>query len=424
MTEKFLSKTWDVPDAHTLAVYEEHGGYQALKKALSMTPEAVHEEVKKSELRGRGGAGFRVGVKWGFLPQDTDKAKYLVVNADEGEPGTFKDRQILWRDPHRLIEGCLIAAYVLKTEIVYNYLRGEFKWIGERVQAAIDEAYAKGYLGKNILGKVGFNVDFYNHYGAGAYICGEETALLESLEGKPGQPRNKPPFPAIVGAFGCPTIVNNVETIAAVPTVIEVGGDAFHAQGVDGCGGTKLYSVAGHVNNPGCFEAPHSITLREVIYDYGGGVHKGRKLKAVIPGGSSCPVLTPDEIDVGMDFDSMQKAGSMFGTGGVVVVDDQTSMVRLAARTSHFFHHESCGQCTPCREGSGWVERILNDIADGRGKMEDLDLLLDLCNRVEGNTICALGDALVWPIRSMLVKFRDEFVSAVENGGVPEHVVW
>jgi NADH-quinone oxidoreductase subunit F len=421
---KFLSETWGEANSHTLATYEKFGGYKALRRAVTMTSEEIIEEVKRSELRGRGGAGFRVGVKWGFLPKDTNQPKYLVINADESEPGTFKDRQILWRDPHRLIEGALIACYALGIKTVYNYIRGEFMWIDEHMQAAIDEAYKAGYLGKNILGKPGFDVDFYNHYGAGAYICGEETGLLESLEGKPGQPRNKPPFPAIVGAFGCPTIINNVESIACVPSIIQHGPDAFLEAGIPGCGGTKLFSVAGHVNNPGVFEANHSITLRQVIYDYGGGVHKGRGLKAVIPGGSSCPVLLPDQIDIGMDFDSMRNAGTMFGTGGVVVVDDHTSIVRLAARTAHFFHHESCGQCTPCREGTGWVERIINDIADGRGTMKDVELLVDVCNNVEGNTICALGDAMAMPIRSLVTKFRHEFEEAVATGGVPAHVAW
>ncbi len=421
--EKILSATWDVPDSHTLPVYKKHGGYKALEKAFTMSSDDIIEEVKKAQLRGRGGAGFPCGVKWGFLPRDSESPKYLVINADEGEPGTFKDRPIMHFDPHRMLEGCIISSFALGIEVCYIYIRGEFRFIGDVVEAAIEECHKAGYLGKDILGQKGFNLEIYCHYGAGAYICGEETALLESLEGKPGQPRNKPPFPAIVGAFGCPTIINNVETIACVPTIIEKGGDWWHEMGCENNGGPKLYCVSGQVEKPGVFEAPHGISLRDTIFEHAGGMKPGRKLKGVVPGGSSCPILLPDEIDVAMDFDSMRKAGSMFGTGGVIVIDDSTCIVRYAARVAHFYHHESCGQCTPCREGSGWTERVLNDIEAGRGTMEDLELLENICDNIQGHTICALGDALAMPVRSILTKFRDEFVEHIENGGC-SHEEW
>lgn len=418
--EKILTRNWDVSNGHTLAHYRSSGGYEALRTALGMTSEAIIDEVKASNLRGRGGAGFPTGVKWGFLPRESDVPKYLVINADEGEPGTFKDRYIMERDPHRLLEGCIITAHALGMRATYIYIRGEMVFGAERLEEAIAEAYEAGLLGENILGS-GLRHDIHVHRGAGAYICGEETALIESLEGKAGQPRMKPPFPAVVGVFGCPTIVNNVETIACVPTIVERGGEWFAAQGSERNGGPRLAQLSGRVRNPGTYEVPSGLSLREFIFDeaYGGGLVGDQTLKAVIPGGSSCPCLTPDEIDVGMDFDQLMKAGSMGGTGGVIVVSDDVCIVRLAARTAHFYHHESCGQCTPCREGTGWVARILDDIEAGRGRPEDLDLLLEICDNVEGNTICPLGDAMAMPVRAFLTKFRDEFERHIREGGCP-----
>lgn len=415
--EPILSANWSVENSHTLAVYESRGGYAAFRKALALDGDAIIDEVKRSNLRGRGGAGFPTGIKWGFLPKDSDVPKYLAVNADEGEPGTFKDRFIMEEDPHRLLEGCLIAAWALGLRATYIYIRGEMKLGAQRLDAAIDELYAAGLLGENILGK-GLQHDIYVHRGAGAYICGEETAMIESLEGKSGQPRLKPPFPAVVGLFSCPTVVNNVETIACLPTIIDKGADWFAEAGSERNGGPKLVQISGWVNNPGCYEAPCGISLRDFIFsdEYGGGLRDGKKIKAVIPGGSSCPPLTADELDVGMDFDQMREAGTMFGTGGVIVIPDDVCVVRMAARTAHFYHHESCGQCTPCREGTGWVAKILDEIEAGNGRQEDLDLLLEICDNVEGNTICPLGDAMAMPIRGYLTKFREDFEKHVRDG--------
>ncbi|MBN1944623.1 MAG: NADH-quinone oxidoreductase subunit NuoF [Bradymonadales bacterium] len=416
--DRILTATWGLPGGHTLAVYRSHGGYGALAKALAMTPEAIVDQVKAANLRGRGGAGFPCGVKWGFLPKDLAKPRYLVVNADEGEPGTFKDRAILEKDPHRLLEGILITAYALKVETAYVYLRGEFGQPGQSLTEAIGEATQAGYLGTNILGS-GYSLEIVLHYGAGAYICGEETALLESIEGKPGKPRPKPPFPAVVGLFGCPTIINNVETLACIPTIIERGGEWFHKLGRERDGGTKIYGVSGHVKRPGLYEAPLGLSLRTLVYDLGGGIRDDRPLKAVIPGGVSCVPLKPDEIDVTMDFASMTAAGTMLGTAGAIVMDVTTCMVRMATRIARFYHHESCGQCTPCREGSGWILRILEEIEAGRGSPEDLDLLVDICNHIQGNTICAFGDALAMPIRGYVTKFESEFLRHLEKGGCP-----
>ena len=418
--EKILTATWDDPNSHTLKVYKKHGGYETLKKAVEMAKPDIIAEVKKGNLLGRGGAGFPAGVKWGFLPKDSDKPRYLVINADEGEPGTFKDRQILEQDPHRLIEGCAICSYALDIKTCYIYIRGELRIeSGLVVENAIEEAKKAGYLGKNILKKKGFDLEIFVHYGAGAYVCGEETALLESIEGKTGQPRLKPPFPAVIGLWNCPTIINNVETMTCVRSIIEHGGDWWAEIGNEGGGGTKLYGASGHVKNPGVFEAPHGTTLREIIYDFAGGLPEGRELKAVIPGGSSCPVLLPDQLDIKMDVKSVQAAGSMFGTGCVLVLDDQTCMVRYAARIAHFFHHESCGQCTPCRESGGWLERTISEIENGGGSEEDLDLIVDVCSNVEFKTICALGDAMAAPIRSLVQTFRDEFLEHIKTGKCP-----
>jgi NADH-quinone oxidoreductase subunit F len=418
--ELVLTSNWKVEKGWTHEVYEARGGYQALRKALGMEPSAIIDEVKRSNLRGRGGAGFPTGMKWSFLPKESDVPKYLVINADEGEPGTFKDRYIMELDPHRLIEGCIIAGWAMGMTCTYIYIRGELKVATQRLEQAVQECHARGLLGQNILGS-GFSFDVHVHRGAGAYICGEETALIESLEGKAGQPRLKPPFPAVVGLFGCPTIVNNVETIACVPTIIDRGAEWFAAAGSDKNGGPKLVQISGMVKNPGTYEVPSGMSLREFVFDprYGGGLRDGRELRAVVPGGSSCPPLRPDEIDVGMDFDQMRGAGTMFGTGGVIVIDTQACVVRLAARTAHFYHHESCGQCTPCREGTGWVAKILDEIEAGRGRKEDMELLLDICNNVEGNTICPLGDAMAMPVRTWLQKFPEEFLRHVDEKRCP-----
>jgi NADH-quinone oxidoreductase subunit F len=418
--EAVLTANWRVENAHTRPVYEQRGGYGSLRKAVAMTGDAIVEQVKLSNLRGRGGAGFPTGMKWSFLPKESDVPKYLVVNADEGEPGTFKDRYIMELDPHRLIEGCIIAGWALGLRAAYIYVRGEMKLAARRLEAAVEEARAAGYLGDNVLG-TGWGYDIVVHRGAGAYICGEETALIESLEGKAGQPRLKPPFPAVVGVFGCPTVVNNVETIACVPVIIERGAEWFAAAGSDKNGGPKLVQISGRVKRPGTYEAPSGLSLREFIFsdDWAGGLLDGYGLRAVIPGGSSCPPLKPDELDVGMDFDQMRNAGTLFGTGGVIVVDDRQCVVRLAQRTAAFYHHESCGQCTPCREGTGWVSRILADLEAGRGKASDVELLLQICNNVEGNTICPLGDAMAMPVRGWLKKFPEEFVRHAEEGCCP-----
>ncbi|MFW5967854.1 MAG: NADH-quinone oxidoreductase subunit NuoF, partial [Persicimonas sp.] len=345
MDELFLSRNFEIPNAHKLSVYEEHGGYQAMRKAFEMDSETIIEEVKKSNLRGRGGAGFPTGVKWGFMPKESDVPKYIVVNADEGEPGTFKDRYCMELDPHRLIEGCIISAWALGLRYGYIYIRGELQKALKVVQGALDECYEKGYLGENILGK-DFDFDLYVHSSAGAYICGEETGMIEGLEGKPGQPRLKPPFPAVVGVFGAPTLVNNVESISSVPFIIERGGEWFAEMGVEKNGGPKLFGLSGHVKKPGVYEAPSGITVRELLEDYAGGMKEGSELKAFIPGGSSCAVLTPEALDAPMSFEGMQEYGSTMGTGCITFMDQNTCMVRLTARLAHFYHHESCGQCT------------------------------------------------------------------------------
>jgi len=402
-----------IPDLHKINVYEKEGGYGALKKALGMKPDDVIEEVKKSNLRGRGGACFPAGLKWSFMPKNSEKPKYLCVNADEGEPGTFKDREIIEHNPHALIEGTLIASYAMGVTTAYVYIRGEYvKWM-KILEAAIEEAYDKKYIGKNIAGSK-YSVDMYVHRGAGAYICGEESSLMNSLEGERGYPRVKPPFPAQYGLWGCPTTINNVETLANVPVIIKNGADWYVKIGVEKHPGTLLYGVSGHVNNPGVFELPTGVLLTDLIYKYGGGVRGGKKLKAVIPGGSSTPILRGDSIEgVRMDADSLMKAGSSIGTGGVIVMDEDTDIPDVLERISRFYHHESCGQCTPCREGTGWMEKIIKRINRGDGKMEDLDVLLDVANNIEGNTICALGDAAAWPVQSAIKRFREEFEAKI-----------
>ena len=389
--------------------YVADGGYAAAAKALSsMTPSQVIDEVSKANLRGLGGAGFPTGRKWSFIPKGSPKPKYLVVNADEGEPGTFKDRYILERDPHALVEGMIVAAYAIGSHKAYVYIRGEYFRPAERFARAVTEAYERGWLGKNIQGS-GFDLDVVIHRGAGAYICGEETALLTSIEGGKGFPKLKPPFPAISGLFQCPTIVNNVETLACVPFILREGADRFAALGTAKQGGTRLFSVCGHVNRPGLYEAPVGITLRELIDRHAEGVRRGHTLKAVIPGGMSAKVLDGKEIDVAMDFDSLLAAGTMAGSGGVIVMDDSTSMIEALQSAAKFFAHESCGQCSPCREGTGWVHRIMQRISRGEGRLQDLDDLLSIARAMEGKTICVFADAAAWPVQSYITKFRAEF---------------
>ncbi len=396
--------------------YVKAGGYQALRKVLTekLSPEAIIAEVKASGLRGRGGAGFPTGLKWSFMPRNYQGDKYLVCNSDEGEPGTCKDWDILRYNPHALIEGMAIAAYTIGAKTGYNYIHGEIFEAYEVMEAACEDARKAGYLGHGILGS-DFEFDLHNHLGYGAYVCGEETALLESIEGKKGQPRFKPPFPASFGLYGKPTTINNTETLASIPYIIQHGGQKFADMGVANSGGFKLFSVSGHVNNPGNFEVPMGTPFAELL-KMAGGVRHGHKLKAVIPGGSSMPVL-PGEImmDVNMDYDSLQKAGSYLGSGAVIVMDDTTCMVRALERLSYFYHEESCGQCTPCREGTGWLYRIVHRIETGAGKPEDLDLLLDLCENIAGRTICALGDAAAWPVQGMLKHYRKEFEYHIEH---------
>jgi len=405
-----LDKPW------TIEAYEGSGGYEMWKKILKekTPPEAIIEQLKLSALRGRGGAGFPTGLKWSFMPRNAPGQKYVVCNSDEGEPGTFKDRDILRFNPHQLVEGMAIAAYTLGATAGYNYIRGEFWEPYERYEAALEEAYKAGLLGKNIMGS-GVDVDLHAHLGAGAYICGEETALLESLEGKKGQPRFKPPFPASYGLYGRPTTINNTESFASVPVILKNGGQWFLDVGKPNNGGSKLFSVSGHVNKPGNYEVPMGTPFAELL-EMAGGMLEGRKLKAVIPGGSSTPVL-PGEVmmDLSMDYDSIAKAGSMLGAGSVIVMDETTCMVKSLARISHFYYEESCGQCTPCREGTGWLSRVVNRIENGEGRPEDLDLLDDVASRVMGKTICALGDAAAMPVRGFLKHFRDEFQYHIDH---------
>jgi NADH-quinone oxidoreductase subunit F len=416
MSEPIIFNTRQFDQPWTLENYLKVGGYQALRKVLTekMSPEAIIAEVKASGLRGRGGAGFPTGLKWSFMPRNYQGEKYLVCNSDEGEPGTCKDRDILSYNPHMLIEGMAIAAYTIGAKTGYNYIHGEIFEAYERMEAACEEARKAGYLGKSILG-TDFDFELHNHLGYGAYVCGEETALLESIEGKKGQPRFKPPFPASFGLYGKPTTINNTETLASIPYIINNGGKKFADIGVPNSGGIKLFSVSGHVNKPGNFEVPMGTPFKTLL-EMAGGVRKGHKLKAVIPGGSSMPVL-PGEImmDVNMDYDSLQKAGSYLGSGAIIVMDETTCMVRALERLSYFYHEESCGQCTPCREGTGWLYRIVRRIEHGEGRKEDLDLLLELCDNIAGRTICALGDAAAWPVQGMLKHYRKEFEYHIEH---------
>jgi NADH-quinone oxidoreductase subunit F len=413
-----LTKRWGKPDSAALATYRADGGYRALEKALGMDPAAIVDEVKKSNLRGRGGAGFATGLKWTFLPKDV-RPRYLTVNADESEPGTFKDRYIIEHDPHQLIEGIAITCYALDIHLAYVYIRGEFPKQARILDAAIREARTAGVIGPKLLGKKDFDLDIHVHRGAGAYICGEESALLESLEGKKGYPRLKPPFPAVVGLWGKPTIINNVETIANIPWIVENGGPAFAALGSGKTGGTRLFGVSGHVNRPGVYEKPAAYNLKKLIMEDCGGIVGGRQVKAVIPGGSSSPVLRGDEIDISLEVDAVKAAGSMSGSGGVIVFDDSTCMVRALARISKFYAEESCGQCTPCREGTSWMEHIVEKIEHGHGTAADVEKLEQIAGNIGGNTICALGDAASMPVQSFVKKFRDEFMRHVEERRCP-----
>lgn len=409
-------RTVHLPESWTLSTYESVGGYSALRKIIKeQTPaQFIIDELKKSALRGRGGAGFPTGLKWSFMNRNSPVQKYVVCNSDEGEPGTCKDRDILTLNPHALIEGMIIAGYVMGATVGYNYIRGEFWLPYERTEAALKEAYAAGLLGKNILGS-GFDFDLYNHLGAGAYICGEETALLNSLEGKKGQPRFKPPFPANYGLYGKPTTINNTETFASVPVIMEKGGDWFLNLGKPNNGGTKCFSVSGHVNNPGNFEIPLGTPFKTLL-ELAGGVNHNRKIKAVIPGGTSMPVLPGDVmLELDMDYDSIQKAGSGLGSGAVIIMDETTCMVNTLYGISEFYMEESCGQCTPCREGTGWMVRLLHRIINGHSEPGDIEKLVNVANNIEGRTICALGEAAAWPVQSFVKHFYHEFDYFIKN---------
>jgi len=413
---KVISKRWGLEGSETLDVYLANDGFKAFLKARQMTPEAIIEEVKTSGLRGRGGAGFPTGLKWSFVPRTSPKPKYIVVNGDESEPGTCKDRLLIEYDPHNLIEGILIAGLAMDAHKGYIYIRGEYRFVIEKMNKAIAEAYAKGYLGKNIAG-TGFDFDLYTHSGAGAYECGEETALLDSLEGKRGVPRMKPPFPAVAGAWASPTLLNNVETFASVPAIIRDGGAAYAALGTPKNGGTRLLCLSGHVNKPGVYEIPLGFSMMKAINELGGGMRNGKKLKAVIPGGSSCPILTADECDIAMDYDTVAKAGSMLGSGGMVVLDEDTDMVKVALRIMRFYQHESCGWCIPCREGTTWLKKILERFDGGGGRHEDIALIGDVAKNMFGRTFCALGDAAAMPTMSIIQKFSHEFEARLAKQG-------
>lgn len=413
--EKVVSRHFDQENSHRLQNYLNDQGYEAARKALTkMTQVDVIEEVKKANLRGLGGAGFPTGTKWSFIPQANPKPKYLVINGDEGEPGTFKDKYIFEQDPHAFLEGVLITCYAINSHKAYVYIRGEYLKSIERLRGAIDEAVKGGFLGKGIMG-TSFALDVVVHQGAGAYICGEETALLESLEGKKGFPRLKPPFPAVIGLFGCPTVINNVETMACVGPIILKGAEWFCKLGSEKNGGNRLFCISGHVNKPGVYDLPNGTTLRSMIYEHAGGIANGRQLKAVIPGGISAPVLTINDIDVKMDFDSLKAIGSMAGSGGIIVMDDTTCMVWAAMIAARFYAHESCGQCSPCREGSGWVYRNVKRIYAGEGREIDLLNLPGIINNIGGNTICAFGDAVTMSIGSYVSKFRSEFETHIKE---------
>ncbi len=412
--EKTLLKNIGKPQSHTIDGYIKNGGYRALSEALKSAPDAIIQTVKDSGLRGRGGAGFSTGLKWSFIPKDPTLQKYLCCNADEGEPGTYKDRGIIDNDPHLLLEGMMIACYAIGASVAYIYIRGEFAFGAERLAAAIDEAYARGFLGTNILGS-GFSLDLFIHRGFGAYICGEETALLESIEGYRGQPRKKPPFPALSGLYAKPTVINNVETLSCIPAIIEKGPKWFSSIGTPKSPGPKIYCVSGHVKRPGLYELPMGTTIRDLIYDHCGGMLSDREFKAVIPGGVSAPMLTSKDLDTPMDFDSLAAKGTMLGSGAVVVMDESVCMVKTAYIINRFFSHESCGKCTPCREGTPWLTNVLRRIEHGDGRPGDMELLESLCTNVFGRTFCPLGDGAVMALRGAIKNFREEFLYHIEN---------
>ncbi len=415
---KVLTRRFELPNSQSLDTYLASDGFRAFRKAVEMGPEKILEEMRTSNLRGRGGAGFPTGMKWGFVPRNSPKPKYVVVNADESEPGTCKDRLLIENDPHQLIEGMLIAGLVVDAHAGYIYIRGEYRYLIDIMDRAIAEAYERGYLGKNILG-TGFDFDAYTHTGAGAYECGEESALLESLEGKRGVPRIRPPFPAVAGLYQCPTVLNNVESYSAVPAIIRDGGTAFAALGTPKNGGTRLFCISGHVNRPGVYELPMGFNLLRMIEEVAGGVRGGKKLKAVISGGSSCPVLKAEECDIAMDYDSLAKAKSMLGSGGVVVMDEDTCMVKAAQRIMRFYAHESCGWCIPCREGTLWLRKLLTRVHEGGGTPSDVPLIGELAKNMLGRTFCPLGDAAAMPTIAFVEKFRDEFDAHLDGAPCP-----
>lgn len=408
-----LTAHWDEADCHTLAGYARHHGYDALKKALKTDPDQIIQVVKDSGLRGRGGAGFPTGMKWGFVPQNDGKPHYLVVNADESEPGACKDIPLMMANPHSLVEGVVIASYAIRANHAFIYIRGEVPHVIRRVRAAVAEAYAAGHLGKNIHGS-GFDLEVVVHAGAGAYICGEETALLDSLEGRRGQPRLKPPFPAVAGLYASPTVINNAETIANIPVLFRNGVEWFRQFGTEKSPGFKLFAVSGHVNNPGIFEAPLGITMRELL-GYAGGVRGGRKVKFWLPGGSSVPMLTDEHLDLPLTYEDMAAAGTMLGTGTPMIFDETTSVVKAVTRWLHFYKHESCGKCTPCREGTFWITSVLKRLEKGKGNSDDIQTLLDLCKQLGGRSFCALGDAAATPFPAAMKYFRHEFEAGMHT---------
>ncbi len=412
---KYLTEFYHLPEFKNIDGYKKNGGYKQLEKAIKMQPQAIIDEVKTSGLRGRGGAGFSTGMKWGFLPKNNEP-RYLLCNADEGEPGTFKDRMMMEKAPHQLVEGMIISAFAISSKKSYIYVRGEYDDSINALEIAIQEAYKAGYLGKNILGS-GFDHDMDIYRGAGAYICGEETGMISSLEGLKGQPKLKPPFPAVQGYLKKPTIVNNVETLAAVKYVLRDGAAGYRKYGTEKSAGTKLFSLSGNIVKPGNYEVPLGYPLKDMIYGLGGGIKNGKKLKAVIPGGSSAPVLNAEESERALlDYESLANMGTMLGSGAIIVIDDSKCMVECLANLTYFYHHESCGQCTPCREGTGWADKITHSILSGKGRMQDIELLIKIADNMKGRTICALSDAAALPIISFITKFRDEFEYFVREG--------
>ena len=417
MPELIVTKNINVPGVDTLAVYRQHGGYQALEKALTQyQPDEIVEIVKQSGLRGRGGAGFPTGMKWSFLAKN-DKPRYLCCNADESEPGTFKDRMLMEKNPHMLVEGVIITSYACRVSTAFIYVRGELALAGRQVERAVQEAYDAGLIGKNILGSA-YSLEVIVHRGAGAYICGEESAMMESLEGRRGYPRLKPPFPAVIGLYGGPTVINNCETLSTIPSIVEKGAEWYASFGTEKSKGTRVFCLSGHVNKPGNYELPLGTPLRTLIYDeqYGGGIRGNKKLKAIIPGGSSTFILGPDKVDTTLDFEAIAAAGSMLGSGGVIVLDEDTCIVGAILRMTEFYRDESCGKCTPCREGTYWMTEILERLEHGRGKLEDVDLLMDVCDNISGKSFCPLGDAATSSITSGIKLFREEFEYHVRHG--------